>query len=66
MITVFLQLIKEQYNIRKWSDTRFQLKSWNVFYKGVQKVYQKTSYIKIEKLQSKLDYINEILQFFEM
>lgn len=40
--------------------------SWNIFREGVQKENKGTSYIKIEKLRSKLDYVREILQLVEM
>lgn len=61
MVAVFLQLLEKQYDIGKHSDNGFKPKSWNIFYEGVEKKYKRTSYIKIKKLQSKLDYIKRTL-----
>lgn len=50
ILTIFLQLLEKQHDIRKQSDTRFKLELQKIFYKKVEKKYKKTNYIKIKKL----------------
>ena len=65
MVAVYLKLLEKQHDIGKRSDIGFKPESRNIFCEGVQKEYKGISYIKIEKLQSKLDYVREILQLVE-
>lgn len=66
MIAVFLQLLEEQHDLGKRSDTGFKPESWSIFREAVQKEYTGTGYIKIEKIGSKLDYVRETLQLIGM
>lgn len=59
MITIFLQLLEEQHDLGKRSDTRFKPEAWNIFRERIQSEYKGTGYIKIEKIRSKLDYVRE-------
>ena len=57
MIAVFLRLLEEQHDPGKRSDTGFQPEAWDIFREGIQSEYTGTSYIKTEKIRSKLDYV---------
>lgn len=61
MISIFLQLLEELNDIGKQSNIEFKPKSWNVFHNTVLKKYKGISYIKIDKLKIKHDYINRTL-----
>lgn len=61
MITNFLQLLEEQHDLGKRSDTGFKPEAWNIFRGGIQSEFTGTGYIKIKKIRSKLDYVRKLM-----